>query len=89
MDEWKPIETCPHDGWFVAYWPEYRARDWMDQDAERDTYHTVPGQVLPAAWDGHRGRVYIGGNLRQPHSEPTHWQPIPEPPSMEAPEPLT
>lgn len=80
MDEWKPIETAPKDGQFLAFWPSYRERAWLHEHEPLDDYRTIDGQVLAASKD-HTGRVYVVGNWAQPGSVPTHWMPLPAPPS--------
>jgi hypothetical protein len=71
--EWKPIETAPKDGMLIlACRPSCQPGIvfWVEREkawcfAAQDSTHMVSG--------------YMGGRAI-PFPQPTHWQPLPEPP---------
>lgn len=76
MSGWQPIETAPRDGTIVLVHPA----TWTGMSAS------------PARWDDNRyakhPRPYwnridtVSAHISRAY-EPTHWQPLPEPPSEE------
>jgi len=82
---WQPIETAPKDGtqillWngahrFLAYWDKDFSSSW---DEEREI------SIPVGAWTD--GTVASWGYEENNQiKEPTHWMPLPEPPSEEVP----
>lgn len=71
MNEWQPIETAPRDGSRVLVWSKHYI--W---NGVYTAYWGRNGELNPFSW--------IGGHCRVSHIDhPTHWMPLPEPPSLE------
>ncbi len=71
MSEWKPIETAPREGdeILIARHVQYRERG--------DVW------VMHVAWYDRRAAKWC--TLHAPNLvDPTHWQPLPDPPTDEA-----
>lgn len=76
MSDWQPIETAPMDATPVLLW----------QNGRRITGRWMPrfyGEVL--RWDMGNWQSSDGFDLF--YQPPTHWMPLPEPPSEQAAEP--
>jgi len=81
MSEWQPIETAPKDGTFILVCQT------LTKKQAKDKAYGIFFQV--AAWwadeeDEKDGRWAIYCDLpSEPslHFNPTHWMPLPEPPS--------
>ena len=73
---WQPIATAPTDGSDLdAYWPQYGSICPTRWDAER--YQTTPRPH----WT-HRGdRIFGLCDIRK--NQPTHWRPMPAPPTQD------
>jgi hypothetical protein len=77
--KWQPIETAPIDGTVVDLWAKRKGT--------LDTYERVAdcfwGNVTD--WWGHERQDWIGLYQHQHRSyeNPTHWMPLPEPPTAE------
>lgn len=68
-ETWRPIETAPKDGtWVLLYWPMTR------------TNVVVAGHFY-AASDGEA--VWWSLPKVDTHNDPTHWRPLPSPPTEE------
>lgn len=66
MNEWQPIESAPKDGSSILAWPCYSGNG-VSQVQWRDMKRT------PGRWEHQWGRgVPV---------EPTHWMPLPKPPT--------
>jgi hypothetical protein len=79
---WQPIETAPRDETWVIGWAEGFDRPipmaWVDDTAK---YHS--GEVGWCYGDTRWGGIlYEGINLAK--KQPTHWQPLPDPPLHKA-----
>ena len=78
MTEWLPIESAPKDGSSVLVWSKRggRAIAWWSNDAiifeGEDRPHWVAFNC-----DDYFYSVHLIGDR-----EPTHWQPLPEPPNL-------
>ncbi len=91
MSAWQPIETAPKDGWpntLLLYWPNY-SYDYFDDEEQKECQYYAPYPLIDIGWwGGCRGadcwvntpEVDCYG-LAQPKHAPTHWMPLPEPPS--------
>lgn len=67
MSEWRNISTAPKDGTSVLCYDPLSRRN--DPDAV--------GRICTMRWDGKVWRVDIHSFVS---FDPTHWQPLPEPP---------
>lgn len=84
---WQPISTAPRDGteilvycgpdfdpmWGIAYWDEGLPEEYAalaTQTEEEKIRAMTPGWAM--WWDN---------DARRPHKWPTHWMPLPDPPS--------
>jgi len=66
MADWQPIETAPKDGTTILGYGRYLGI--------LPVYWGRTGELNPLAW--------LGGHCRVHHIEqPTHWMPLPIPPS--------
>jgi hypothetical protein len=76
VEVWQPIESAPRDGRIIigwsAGWTSPTAIQWVDELKYQGEY----GEVCePADWDWN-------GTIQCPPSHnPTHWMPLPPPPS--------
>lgn len=69
--EWQPIETAPKDGTpILLYWPGHRGHIATNCFVAR-------WNVLAEDWLSSGQPVWRGAGIY----EPTHWMPLPEPPS--------
>lgn len=66
MDEWEPIESAPKDGTFIL---TYDAGSSYPDDPEEC--------IWLVNWDVDRWRIMLDGQS----ASPTHWMPLPAPPS--------
>jgi len=71
---WQPIETAPKDGTLIIVW--------MRDEAPHRAWQYLNGQLSPnllalASWTNHNG----GGWVSFHPGQPTHWMPLPAPPS--------
>ena len=76
MEDWRPIETAPHDGRTVlAYFPAQAG-------------HAARQDVIAVYWTGwgggRRETAWSGAKL---HAKPSHWMPLPDPPQARDPAP--
>ena len=73
---WQPIETAPQDGSIFDVW--------LGGDVELSDlqFYCVPGSRRSSDWHWFEGkfRPYVGLVSVPTFVEPTHWQPLPEPP---------
>ena len=70
--EWQDIESAPRDGaYFLAYWP-HRSRSEAWHKGQYRTHWTEWGN---GCWEA--------DGLGKPVERPTHWMPLPEPPTAE------
>ena len=70
MSVWQPIETAPKDGTpILIYEPPYF-------DATPHATYVCSWDTYKEAWVEHSGECYA-------QYEPTHWMPLPEPPTQE------
>lgn len=68
-DEWQPIETAPKDGtWVWAFWP-----------VQATEYQQRATRWLKGATDG---PFWIDAEDWIDWTQPTHWRPLPAPPSV-------
>jgi len=70
MSEWRQIETAPKDGTRILLWPMGNKHS---RHVRSGYWHQPANPEAPGFWMPGAGR-------------PTHWQPLPEPPSDPAPE---
>jgi hypothetical protein len=80
MGEWQPIETAPKDGRFVLlHVPKglesgvITVGAYWKSDARGET-----GRFLKGHWDGWLG---MDADIVSSWCHPTHWMPLPAPPS--------
>ena len=69
MSEWQPIETAPQDREFLAYWPGLHNDSW---------------EITRTWWDAESQTFETPHeSVERDHPQaPTHWMPLPEPPSQ-------
>lgn len=84
MVEWQPIETAPRDGTEIigAFCNDY---GYMDKPTVYGPWTCAfrKGRWM-ASWDDTHvieSESYAGTEYKGTDIDPTHWQPIPEPPS--------
>jgi len=78
---WQPIETEPRDGTKVLAWDGSEM-----QIGWTITIHHEPGvRLKPGAQNPHTFWVYTDEELHYYDFEPTHWQPLPSPPTTPSP----
>lgn len=70
MSKWKPIETAPKSGTYVLCWNGIRVDMWH---WDKQPYNTRPRPY----WS----RVGPWGALNDRSQQPTHWMPLPKPPT--------
>jgi hypothetical protein len=76
MSEWRPIETAPMDGTEVLlYFP---AGKFVPEANDFDGEIVSTMAVMSANARGYFSGYYEGVG---PNGEPTHWMPLPDPPS--------
>ena len=76
VDAWRPIETAPKDGTAVRVWDgSYQLDAWFDID---DGFSGDPNPL----WLSGDGNDNSCGYYYTP-CNPTHWQPLPTPPTLE------
>ena len=78
MMDWQPIETAPRDGTRVRLGHALSA----EFDKPAHSFGSTYG-----AWDGKRWTlssffIVPGGRFGMMSSEPTHWMPLPPPPTV-------
>lgn len=74
MSNWQPIETAPKDWSDIILWCD-----------NADDGDDVPHEGFFSCEDGGTGQWHFSyGN--QPPCEPTHWQPLPDPPDLHHPD---
>ena len=76
MTGWQPIETAPKDGTIIDVWLG-------DADAGERSFYCAPGSCRSANWHWLEGkwRPFAGASVLVTFVQPTHWQPLPAPPS--------
>jgi hypothetical protein len=75
MKEWHPIETAPKDGTLVLLHPSGHWTADVNSDCE------------VGYWDVDCEEWIAAGSRADDYTGPTHWMPLPEPPSPAASEP--
>jgi hypothetical protein len=78
---WRPIDSAPRDGTHIwAFTEESQQREVYWEEKEENS----PGQPgHEAGWMSNDGNTYPGSfyhGYDDPIDQPTHWQPLPEPP---------
>jgi hypothetical protein len=69
-DDWRPMSTAPRDGAYII----------LAYPAGTNLRIRI-GRWLPG-YDGHPGYWYAySGAIRRRNEQPTHWTPLPQPPS--------
>lgn len=68
MSDWQPIETAPRDGTTVLAGAQGR---------DGHLWHPLPLRFLDGRWRAD----FAEGGWRSIDPQPTHWMPLPEPPS--------
>lgn len=71
MSEWQPIETAPKDGSSVLLWSEAWDMSWG----------VVIGSYDAGAWVTSEGQTADDDEDEFGSIAPTHWMPLPPPPS--------
>lgn len=75
MTDWQPIETAPLDGTVVDVWGD--GRRWANLNWNDGNWrHSYWSLGRPA----NASKVHLRSNV-YPSLNPTHWMPLPEPPS--------
>ncbi len=85
MTDWQPIETAPTDGTPILVtggYPDVASdyRIWSDDEDEYVSSFPSPVIVVWRQHEEWRYCSYDSGIYGEWH-EPTHWQPLPEPPT--------
>ena len=80
---WQPIETAPTDGTNLLLYTEEGITQGQYLDPEPDGIDSMGHDGGWMSYDGYSfpGRSF--GNpkyFNEPQGQPTHWQPLPEPP---------
>lgn len=84
-DDWQPIETAPKDEDIMLGGPEsVDVGNWQDEVPDATESGVIVDPGMDAGWYGCRG-MWPGGE------QPTHWMPLPSPPTVveREPEPPT
>lgn len=88
MMGWQPIETAPKDGTEVL---GIYVCDWSDHTTIYGPWTMRFGRhEWEPSWDNFRvieSESAFGTTYRDLDEAPTHWMPLPEPPTKKAPEP--
>ena len=80
MSDWRKIETAPKDGTHVILAVPHYESGWNIGEAYYDPEH--PNDGGDWWWAGTSDEDYFASSLIEcNHNRPTHWQPLPEPPS--------
>lgn len=79
MSEWQPIESAPKDGTLILAWGCWAGEiNGPDDDPE----------LAIVCWDGQRGDypgfdwMVTGTDAHAAWLKPTHWQPLPDAPTL-------
>lgn len=80
MTGWQPIETAPKDGTHMWGWGKWAGEinGVLEEQTMQVIYYTNGSTDYP----GFDWNCY-GGDAYATWMKPTHWQPLPEPPSVE------
>lgn len=81
MSDWRPIETAPKDGSPVLIFPHMTVVSW-DFGAEQWICGVIPlnnDRTIADDWTV-QPAMFFEEYLSNWGVEPTHWQPLPEPP---------
>lgn len=70
MNEWQPIETAPKDGVTIICWDGLRVDMWR-WDKQQHNTRPKPYWARVGLWRARDDRS----------CQPTHWMPLPEPPT--------
>lgn len=89
MAEWQLIESAPKDGQILGFMPNrvamgrpYIAVIWWDDEFRSEGWDEELDDVsYVAGWTA--GRVHSFSYEEYAEEHPTHWQPLPEPPTTE------
>jgi|APMI01.1.fsa_nt_gi hypothetical protein len=74
---WQPIETAPKDGTDVLlFFPECNRHVWL---GSYDVFETLLNGITQNTHEGWSIGM-LGANAAE-RKEPTHWMPLPDPPS--------
>jgi hypothetical protein len=72
MADWRPIETCPQDGFFIVHQDGAVRAMFRERGEWRSTSVAIDGY----------GDIIHNAKVRETAVyEPTHWMDIPEPPT--------
>lgn len=74
-DGWQPIETAPKDGTPILVWDESMGYYNAHSHGQDDRRYAI------GYWRTKSGKGWGNRNTSRP--EPTHWQPLPDPPGEE------
>jgi hypothetical protein len=73
---WQPIETAPRNGTWVLIWPKYASNPLVAEFSNNRWYGCYEHYKVSC------GRWCEGGSVDTwPNLNPTHWQPLPPPPT--------
>lgn len=72
MSDWQPIETAPKDGSYVFGWRVGWKTGWPIWFALNSRINKAYWKTTDE-WDDYE--------MAEPENAPTHWQPLPKPPS--------
>ena len=73
MSKWQPIETAPKDGTYIAAYEWRGSLDYPEMEQIYTAWY-APSHSTPGYW-----LQYNGTTLLKAH--PTHWMPLPKPPT--------
>jgi hypothetical protein len=84
-DEWQPIETAPKDGSAVLLWNgQYVNLAYWNPAYESKWDHELDKPVVRGAWTDDTVKSFAYEEINEIEG-PTHWMPLPAPPSGERP----
>lgn len=82
--DWQPIETAPKDGTAILIWqPSHERHDDKHRGGNYDDNRYAIG-YWRTDQDPSRGCEWMWGNRNAAFVTPTHWMPLPAPPSSPA-----
>lgn len=77
--EWKPIESAPKDGSWIACWDGEKVHPvcWVDDPMHHDEPYTG-WAYADETWGG-----VLWEGYNQVEDQPSHWMPLPSPPKTD------
>lgn len=75
--DWQPIDSAPKDGTRVRL-----GSDQCPSSMKAETIHKVTGDWVDGRWRLSAFFIVPGGRMGALSSQPTHWMPLPPPPTV-------